>query len=105
MRQRRAEMAENEVDIRFIVFIDRRVVGEPEDIGLGAGNFGIGGEGKFFGREAGGDQFDDARLEAHAAFGFRAARNSSAAASVQLHCTGIAPSTCSPSARGSTPSA
>ena len=63
MRQRAAEIGENEVHIRFVVVIDRRVVAKPEHIGAGAGDFWIGGERKFLCSEAGGEEFVQARLE------------------------------------------
>ena len=63
MRQGAAQIAEDEVHVRFVVVIDRRVVGEPEHVGVRAGGFRVGREGKFFGGEAGGDQFVQARFQ------------------------------------------
>jgi len=50
--QRAPEIIQNRGDIRFIVFIDRRVVSQPEHIRLRAGCFWIGGEGKILTRDA-----------------------------------------------------
>ena len=63
MRQRAAKIGQNIFHVRFVVLIDRRVVAQPEHVGIGAGDFGIGGEGKFLGGESGGDEFVQARFE------------------------------------------
>ena len=44
MRQGAAEIFQDKVNIRFVAFIDRRVVSKPEHIGIGAGDFWIGRE-------------------------------------------------------------
>src|ERR1035438_6323673 len=63
MRQRAAEIGENKIHIRFVVFIDRRVVAKPKHVGAGARDFGIGGERKFPGGKTGRDEFIQPRLE------------------------------------------
>ena len=63
MGQGAAQGREHGVHIRFVIAVDGGIVGEPEDIGLGAGGGGIVREGKFFGGESGGEEFVQAGFE------------------------------------------
>ena len=49
--------------IRFVVFINRCVVAEPEHVRLGARDFGVSGERKFLCGKPGGNEFVQPRLE------------------------------------------
>src|ERR1035437_5077282 len=57
MRQYAAQISKNEFDVRFVVVVNRRVVSQPKNVRVCAGDFCVGREGKFFGRETGGDEF------------------------------------------------
>ena len=63
VRQRVAEIGEDEVRVRLVVFVDRRVVTKPEHVGVGAGDFGVGREGKFLRGKSGGNEFIQPRFE------------------------------------------
>ena len=55
VEQRAAQISKNRFNIGFIVLVDRRVVGEPENIRIFTGDFCVSRKGKFFCRESGGN--------------------------------------------------
>lgn len=63
VRQTAAQFLQDKFHVGFVVIVDGRVVGEPENVRVGAGGFRVVGEAQIFLRETGGEEFVKARLE------------------------------------------